>query len=371
MSAAYVPAAAAVDRAPWYKREFNVRRPVKPVELMNFSRQMASFLRSGIQIVDALTVIGEDASSPAMRRALLSIATQIRNGSPFAAALADHPRIFPAYYVAMTRAAESTGRLDQILGQLATYLFREIEARRKVKSALTYPLIVFGMAIVSVCVLSLWVLPKFEGLFNDLGAELPATTRSLLALTDFVSSNTPAIIGVIVGVLALLGILLGGRRGKPRRDPLILRLPVFGGLVQYVLVERFCRVLGSLVSAGVPLPDALGIASDSTNNSVFQSKLTTVREAVIGGSGLARPMAGSGLFPSAARQMIRVGETTGTLDTQLQSAADFYEGELQYRLKRVTDLFEPAIIAVVGLVVGFIALALVSAMYGVFDQVNV
>ena len=365
------PVSGATAKEPWYKREFYLARPVKLEELMNFSRQIASFLGAGIPILDALTVIAEDNASKPMSAVLLDLRQQLRNGSDFGDALARHTRVFPGYYISMVRAAEVTGRLDEIMEQLANYISRDVAARRKIKSALTYPVVIVGMAIVAVFVLALWVLPKFKSLFEDLDAKLPLITRILLSFTDFVGAHALLLLVALVTLAALVGVLLGGKRGKRRRDTLVLKLPAAGGLVRFVLVERFCRVLGALVNAGVALPDALDIASASTNNFVFQTKLHTVRDAVIRGEGFSRPVAASGLFPPAARQMIRVGETTGTLDRQLITTADFYERELEYRLKRFTDLFEPAVIIVVGVVVGFIALALVSAMYGVFDQVQV
>lgn len=365
------PAPGSAAKVPWYKREYHLGRAIKAEEVMNFSRQMSSFLRAGIPILDALTVFAEDNANTKMVEVLDEVRRALRSGSSFAAALSEHPKVFPAYYVSMVRSAELTGRLDDVLDQLAAYIERDLEARRRIKSALTYPSIVVVMSIFAVLVLSLWVLPKFKGLFTELDADLPITTRMLLSTTDFIGSWWYVIVGSI-GVLALIAFgILGGTRGKPRRDWLLLHAPSLGGLMRFIIVERFCRVLSATVRAGVPLPDALAVASDSTNNRIFQDGLVVVRDEMVRGNGLARPLSASGLFPAAVRQMIRVGESTGTLDQQLESAAGFYERELEYRLKRFTDLFEPAIILVVGFIVGFIALALVQAMYGVFDQVNV
>ena len=160
-------------------------------------------------------------------------------------------------------------------------------------------------------------------------------------------------------------------RQDRRRDRCCFGCPAIGALVQLIAIERFCRVLGALVHTGVPLPDAVQVSADSTNNYVFQTKLATVREAMMRGDGLARPITASGLFPPAARQMIRVGESTGSLDTQLHNAATFYERELSFRLKRFTDMFEPAIILVVGGMVAFVAIAQISAMYSVYHQVKI
>jgi type IV pilus assembly protein PilC len=239
-----------------------------------------------------------------------------------------------------------------------------------VKSALTYPLFVLGLAFVAVAVMAAWVLPKFTDLYASLGAELPLPTRMLLGFTRVMTHYAvPIAIGVVV--LATAGyVAFGGARGKRRRNTVALRMPVLGDLFRLVAVERFCRVFATLVTAGVPLPEAITVSADSTNNAVFQARLAVVRDAMVRGNGLARPIAESGMFPPGALQMIRVGESTGSLDTQLHSAAEFYERELAYRLKKSTDLFEPIVIVVIGCVVGFVAVAQVSAMYSVFNQIE-
>ncbi len=355
---------------PWHRRELFLGRPVKPEELMNFSRQAASFLRAGIPILDSLAVVADEAASKRLGEVLNDLQRRLRGGSSFGDAIAAHPKVFPGYYIAVIRAAELTGQLDDALDQLSAYLERDLAARRQVKSALTYPACVFCLAIVAVIVMSLWVLPKFKGFYNTLGAKLPLPTRMLLGFTDLIGTWWYAIAAVL-GACALIGfVLFGGAHGKARRDWALLKLPAIGSLVHLIAIERFCRVLAALVNSGVSLPDAVRVSADSTNNRVFQSKLATVREAMMRGDGLAGPIAVSGMFPPAARQMIRVGESTGSLDVQLQSAAAFYEREVSYRLKRVTDLFEPVVIVAVGSIVGFVALAQISAMYSVYHQIK-
>ena len=355
---------------PWYKREFNILSPVKADDVMNFSRQAASFLRAGIPILDALATIAEDNTNKHMTEVLNEIADSLRTGGGFAPALARYPRIFPGYYTAMVRSAELTGRLDDVLDQLAEYIERDLDTRRKVKSALTYPAVIVTMSIGAVLILALFVLPRFADLFDSLDAKLPLATRMLLAVTNFFTAWWWAVLIGLGLIAAGLFALYGGKQGKSRRDALLLRAPAVGTLVHFASIERFCRVLSALVRSGVALPDALMVASDSTNNHVFMEHLGEARERMIRGEGLAGPLGETGLFPAAARQMIRVGESTGTLDAQLESAANYYGQELEYRIKRFTDLFEPLVIVGVGAVVGFIAIALVSAMYGVFDQIQ-
>jgi type IV pilus assembly protein PilC len=355
-------------KTPWW--QIQITRPVKTEELMNFSRQCASFLRAGIPVLDALAVIAEDARKH-MKATLEDMGVALRSGASFGGAVARHPDVFPPHYVSMVRSAELTGRLDDVLDQLAVYAGRDLDARRKVKSAITYPLVICVVAIITVIVLSTYVLPQFRRFFRELNAQLPAATRALLAATSFLGTWWWAILGSMLGLGVLTLAFVRSEAGRKRFDQFLLRLPVIGGLVRYVIVERFCRILAAMVAAGVALPDALSVAIGSANNRVFQEGLADAREDMIQGAGLARPIADSGLFPAAANQMIRVGETTGTLDSQLESAAQYFERELDYRLKRFTDLFEPAVIIVMGLIVGFVAIALVTAMYGIFRQVNV
>jgi type IV pilus assembly protein PilC len=358
-------------KVPWHKREFTVRRVIKSEELMNFSRQTASFLRAGVPVLDALGIVVEENASKKMTEILADLQRRLRSGSSFGDAIAAHPKAFPGYYIAVVRAAEMTGHLDNALDELSTYVERDLEARRQVKSALTYPAIVFSVAVVAMVIMAGWVLPKFKGFYASLGARLPLPTRMLLGITNFFGTWWYVIAGAVVAIVLVGLAVFGGTQGKARRDRALLKLPAVGTLVHLIAVERFCRVFAALVEAGVSLPDALSVSADSTNNTVFQSKLATAREAMMRGEGLARPIAASGIFPAAARQMIRVGESTGSLDEQLASAATFYERELGYRLKRVTDYFEPVVILVVGAIVAFIAVAQISAMYSVYHQVKV
>lgn len=343
---------------------------VSPADLMNFCRQAAAFLRAGIPVLEALTVLADETKNKLLRTILEEAADALRAGAPFASALARYQHAFPGYFIPMVRSAELTGRLDAVLDQLAFYIERDIDARRKVKSALTYPAVVAVLSMVSVLILAAWVLPKFRVFFASLDAELPITTRMLLGITEVFARLWPLFAALGIGLFVLFVLSVRTERGRLVRDGLLLRMPGLGPVVRFAIVERFCRVLSALVIAGVPLPDALLVAANGTANRVFQRGLAQARDAMIRGEGLARPLAALGLFPAGANQMFRVGEATGTLDTQLEFAASFNERELNYRLKKFTDLFEPAVIVLMGLVVGFVAVALVSAMYGIFNQVS-
>ena len=352
------------------KALFSIGHTVKPEVVMAFSRQLSSFLEAGIPVLDALEIVGQQTSSKQMLVVITDIRSSIQRGTSFSEAVDAHPLIFPAFYRAMLTSAEYTGDLDQVLSQLSTYLERDIASKRQVKSALTYPTMVMVIAIAAMIVMSVFVLPKFTGLYASLGATLPLPTRMLIGFTNFMQSSWLYVLGVIALIIIVIFAVVGGARGKRRRDIVSMRLPVIGNLYQLISLERFCSVLSSLATAGVPLPTAIGLSADSTNNSLFQKKMVDVRDVLVRGGGLYEPMAESGLFPIAARQMILVGERTGNLGQQLGKAASYYEREVSFSMKKATQLFEPFILLFVGLIVGFIAVAQISAMYSIFGQVK-
>jgi type IV pilus assembly protein PilC len=339
--------------------------------LIVFSRQLASFLEAGIPVLEALDVVGSESTSDRMRAVAADMRDTVMRGGSFSDATARHAAVFPGWYRAMVRSAEFTGRLDEVLEQLAVYLERDQQARRQVKSALTYPTFVLVVASVAMVVMSIFVLPKFAAMYDKLGATLPLPTRILLNWTQFVSAGWPFLLGGAVTTALGWTLVFGSTGpGKRRRDRLAMRTPVIGPIFHLVCVERFCRVLAALSAAGVPLPDGIEMSADSTNNTVFQDRMATVREALVRGEGLSRPLTEVDLIPTAGMQMLRVGERTGNLSVQLSKAAAFFEREVAFRMKRATDLFQPAVIVLVGLLIGFVAVAQVAALYSVFGQVN-
>ena len=344
---------------------------VKRKDLMHFSRQMAVFIRAGIPILDALDAITEEMGSKRLKEVLDEIKSDLRAGSTFADAVDHHPDVFPAYYRGILRSAELTGKLDIVLMQLSDYIERDLEARQKVTSALVYPAVVLVMTIVVVAVLTVWVLPRFEKFFKSLHAKLPLATRILLDVAHFVHVWVWVIVGVLVAIPVLVALALRTERGQIVKDKLFLKLPVFGDVVQHVILERFCRMLSSMVHSGVPLDNALRVTTEGVSNHVYEVGLDAARQEMLRGEGLAAPLARTGLFPASARQMFLVGERSGTMDEQLETAADYFARELDYKIKRLTSLFEPAVLLFMGLIVGFVAIALVSAMYGIFRSSSI
>lgn len=344
---------------------------IKRADVMHLSRQMAAFLNAGLPILDAVKTIGSETESAAVRRMMAQIEEGLRTGERFADCLDEFPKVFPPFYRGIVRSAELTGELDTVLRRLAIYLERDLEARRKIKAASIYPAVIAAMSLVTVLVLAIYVLPKFKVFFESLHATLPLPTRMLLSFTGFITDWWPAVVGGIVGLILLYVLASRIERTRYYLDRFWLAMPVIGDTIQYALVERFCRVLASMVSAGVNLPEALRVSTDSLRNLVYVRGLDGVAESMLEGQGLAAPLARTKLFPGTATQMLRVGEETGSLDSQLEVTAEYYEVELDYKIKRLTSLFEPAVIIFMGLIVGFVAVALVSAMYGIFNQVKV
>ena len=352
--------------------QFEITKKLVPrKDLMHFSRQLSVFVHAGVPIMESLEVIAVETTDKLLQRCLQDMIERLQSGDTFASAAAAHPETFPNYYIGILSSAELTGNLDTVLDQLADYLDRDIEARSKITSAMVYPAVVAVMAVVVVIILATFVMPKFVVFFKSFNAKLPLPTRMLLSVSNFFTHWWWAIMAVIVLAIAGIIAMRRSRSGKARLDSFILKLPILGDLVRTAIIERVCRILSSMLKAGVALPEAMRVTAESANNSVYSSGIATVREEMIEGQGLADPLARTGLFPGAARQMFRVGEETGTLDAQLATAAAFYDRELDVKLKRFTGLFEPIVIIFMGVIVGFVAIALVSAMYGIYKQVKI
>jgi type IV pilus assembly protein PilC len=347
------------------------KKRVPRQDIMNFTRQLAVFMKAGIPIMEALEVIIAETQNELLVKVLDEMVESLRAGDTFAAAAAAHPEAFPNFYVGILESAELTGSLDIVLNQLADYIDRDQKARGKVMAALIYPAVVAVMSVVTVVVLAVFVLPRFVVFFKSLNAKLPLVTRMLLNTSSFISHWWYIEITLMIAIVGGFMAMRRSVKGRAVLDTVMLKLPVIGDLTQVAIMERVCRILSSMLKAGVDLPRSMAVTAESANNAVYLKALEKIREEMMEGQGLADPIARSGLFPAAARQMFRVGEETGTLDQQLEVAAAYYGRELETKLERATSLFEPAIIILMGVVVGFVAVALISAMYGIYNQVKV
>lgn len=345
---------------------FHVRR----AEVILFTRQLATFVRVGMPILDGLAVLRDQSGSEPMRRALADMIAELGTGSSLSTAMAKFPRIFSRLYVDMVRSAEVSGNLDDVLRQLAVYMGREESALRKVRNALIYPAVVIGLALVVIGVLVGFVLPAFARLFADFRATMPLPTRILLAAGIFCRDHGVMILLAILAVVVCLVAYSQTREGRAFFDRVLIRVPVIGAIVRMAVIERYLRTLATLARAGVPVTQMLDTANTSLGNTVFGEGLARVRNQMLSGDGFAEPLARTGLFPRLVIQMVKVGEESGHLDANLEEAADHYAEEVDYRLKRMIALMEPALVIVIGGMVGFIAISVIAPMYSLVHAIH-
>lgn len=337
---------------------------ISKADIILFTRQLSTFVGAGIPMSRALSTIAEETGSALFRRVLLDILADLEKGANLSDALARHQGVFSALYVDLVRVAELTGNLESTLKQLAGYMRRDMATLRRVRAAMVYPAVIAVVAAVVVVILVVFAMPAFVRIFAEFHVQLPLATRILLGIVSFLQAWILEIGGGIA-VIAV-GYWLGVRtpRGAYLRDRFLLRMPVLGTIVEASILNRFCRTLSIVLKAGVPLGQTFDAVVTGMGNLVYERSLQTVREQMTSGEGFAGPLARTHLFPPMLTQMVRVGEETGTLDSYLEQASDFYEEELDYRIRQMTSLIEPVMTVIVGIVVGFIAVALISAMYG-------
>ena len=342
---------------------------VKPESIIILSRQLALLLESGIDIVTSLELLQAQASNNTLKRVLGEIVSDLRSGSQLSAALDKHPKIFPPIYRRSLSVGEQTGGLEIVLRQVADYMEREVTTTKGVKDALRYPAIVAIVAVIVIGVLVTFVLPAFMELYGSLGAKLPLLTRMLIAAVDGLRSY-----GLYLAAVAAIAIgsalaYIKTPAGMYKWHRLLLRLPLLGQLIHLNELARCCRSMSLLFRAGLPLPEIMSLVRQSSNNKVVADALAEVQQDMLKGEGLSQPMAKSKLFLPMMVQMVKVGEETGNLDATLLSVAQSFETEAEDKTQSLVGLIQPAMTLIIGLVVAFIALSLVSAMYSVYGQV--
>ena len=342
---------------------------IKPAEIIMFSRQLALLLESGTDIVTSLDLLQDQIANQTLRRTIAEIASDIRGGSSMSTAMSRHPRAFSQMYYRAISAGEQGGNLEVVLRQMAEYIEKGVSTQKQIKGALTYPLIVVLVAIGVIVVLVTTVFPTFASLYSELGAELPLSTRILIGLTNWLNHYG---LFLVIGVLAALGAAYAYIKtpaGKYRWDNLMLRLPVVGRIVHVGELSRCCRTMSMLVRVGLPLPEVLAMTIHSSNNKVVVDNLTEVQKALIRGEGLSQPMAKRKLFLPLMTQMVKIGEESGNLDNTLVTVAESFEVEAGDRTRTAVALIQPALTIIIGLVIGFVVLSMMSAMYSLFGQI--
>jgi type IV pilus assembly protein PilC len=354
----------------WIYRQLPTFFGVSTSDMVLFSRQLSTFLKVGVPITEAIRLLRSGTRSGAFKAALDDINEDLDDGESFSVAISHHPNVFNQLYVDMVRAAEYSGSLDRVLLQVATYLQRQDTALKKLRSAMIYPAIIMTLAVVVCGVLIVVVLPNFVSLFREFHAELPLPTRVLIAVGAF--AQTWRIQIVAAAVLFVLGafIFLQSKAGRIFWDHALLRLPVLGTIVVFAIVERFTRTLATMLRAGIPISQTFDVASASAGNIRYKRGLESVRQRMVTGDGFSEPLAATGLFAPMVIRMVRVGEETGTLDQSLEQIADFLAEEMDYKVRNMIALMEPALVIAVGAAVGFVAISVVLPMYGLLRAVH-
>jgi type IV pilus assembly protein PilC len=343
---------------------------IKPREIIMFSRQLALLLESGTDIVTALELLQNQTTNRTLKGILGEIASDIRGGSSLSAALSKHPRAFSELYHRTVAAGEQAGNLEVVLRQMADYVERQALTEKKIKNALMYPIMLAVVAIVVVGILVAFVLPTFTDLYAAFGATLPLPTRIVLSVSDWLVSYG---LYLLVAILVLVGIgyaYIKTPVGKYQWDKLMLTLPMVGRINQLSELSRCCRTVSLLFRVGLPLPEVMNLAVHGTSNKVVAKDLSEVQHELIRGEGLSKPMSRRSTFLPLMVQMAGVGEETGNLDNTLTTVAQSYEIEAEDRTSSAVGLIQPALVVIIAIIVGFIAISLLSAMYSIYGQVN-
>ncbi len=346
------------------------KKKVKLKDLAIFSRQFATMINSGLSLLRALTILTEQTENKEFARILGEVRNDIETGSSLSGGMAKHPDVFPPLMINMCKAGEVGGFLDGVLLQIAENYEAEVKLRGKVKSAMTYPVVVLVMAIIAVIGMLLFIVPVFEGMFESLGATLPPPTLMLVFI-----SNQLRVLGPVLLILFIAFSFVWRRVKRTEQvrnvvDPMKFKLPVFGPLFQKIALARFARNLGTMMKSGVPILQSLDIVADTTGNVVLARAIRDVQESVRTGESLTAPLSNHPVFPSMVVQMMAVGEDTGALDTMLHKISEFYDQEVEATTESLTALLEPLMIAFLGAVVGGMIVCLYMPIFKIFELIE-
>jgi type IV pilus assembly protein PilC len=344
---------------------------VKPGELTVMSRQLATMISSGMTLLRAFYVLEEQIESQMLRETVAGVREDIEAGVSFSDALERHPKVFNPLYVAMIRAGEAGGVLEESLERIADQLEKDDSLRRQVKSAMAYPIVVLSFAGAVLIGMIAFIVPVFVGVFKDFGGDLPAITKFTVSLSNLVTGQWYILLAVAVGGVIAFRKWKSSSWGRPQWDQFRLRIPFkIGVTVQKIALARWSRTFSALYGAGVPIMAAIEVTGQTAGNAVVNRAMDAVIESVKSGGSIATPLKSAPIFPPMVAQMIAIGEETGNLDTMLSKVADFYEDEVAAAIKALTSILEPVMIVLVGGIVGFIVVAMYMPMFKVYDAIK-
>lgn len=334
------------------------------------SRQMATMLASGLSLLRTLTILSQQTENPKLAEVLGKVRSDVETGSSLSDALHRHPLIFPRLMIHLIKAGETGGFLDRSLESIASNFEADVKLRQTIKSALTYPIAVLGMAFLAVIGMMIFIVPVFKAMFEDFDSALPLPTQILVTLSENMAWIVPVLVIIIVSVT------VWWRRNKhtdevrSKVDPLLLKMPVFGQLFRKVAIARFSRNFATMMAAGVPILQSLAIVGETSGNWVIEQALVKVQDSVRTGRSIAAPLAEEPIFPAMVTQMVAVGEDSGSLEIMLEKVADFYDEEVQSTAESLTSLIEPLMIGVIGVVIGGMIVALYMPVFTIFNEIG-
>ncbi len=342
-------------------------------DLTIFYRQFATMINAGVSLVRCLDVLEQQTSNAALKEIIRDIQSEVEGGATLSRAMTKYPRVFNELATGLVRAGEVGGVLDETLERLAGFVEKDLELRQKIKSAMTYPVLVMVTAVVIVSVLVTFILPKFMQLFLDLGmteSDFPAPTRLLMNISHFFMNQWYIVIGIVVGLWIGIGRIKRTKTGKRYWDTIALKVPVFGSLNHKIAVSRFARTLSTLLSSGVPILQAMETVAGTVANDIMADAILLSRASIREGDTIADPLAESRMFPPMVVQMITIGEETGQLDAMLEKVAVFYEREVDAAVESLTASIEPIMIVCLGFIVGFIVISMFLPLIGVIQNLS-
>lgn len=345
-------------------------KPIKPEDVILFARQMATMVDAGIPIIQTMEALEEQASNPSMRKVLGTVKEDIRLGSSLSAAFAKHPKVFDNLFINMIKVGETGGVLTTVLERLSSYMEKTARLKRKVTGAMIYPSVIVSMAMLITIVLLVKVVPTFKSIYSGFNKALPPLTQALLDFSDSFSARFPYYVAFIVVMVVIFFNYKKTERGAYNVDSWKLKAPVFGDLICKVAVSRFCRTLSVLVQSGVPILEGLDIVRKTIGNRVLEKVVETVIQSVREGQSIAEPLTRSKAFPSMVTKMIAVGEQSGQLDKMLSKVADFFDEQVDAAVETLTSLIEPFIIGFLGIVIGFVVMALFMPILNMTQILN-
>ena len=333
-------------------------------DLVVFTRQFSTMIDAGLPLVQGLTILAEQSENPTFKNILKDITKDVEGGSTLAEAMKKHPKVFDDLFVNLVAAGEVGGILDTILRRLATFIEKAEKLKSQIKGAMTYPAVVVGIAIIVIAVILIFVIPVFEDMFKSFGSALPGPTQIVVNMSRFMKGNIHWVILAVGAMIYAFKRYRGTEKGRKQTDALLLKMPVFGELLKKTAVARFTRTLGTMISSGVPILDALEIVAKTSGNVIIEEILYEVRGSIAEGQTIAEPLSENDIFPGMVIQMIAVGEATGALDSMLEKIADFYDEEVDASVAALTSMLEPLLMLFLGGSIGGLVIAMYLPIFG-------